>query len=227
MGPLSSQTKCNTSLRRCCHGAEVRAAFSGRSMRDCPAFGRWQPDPANRGSSGSLAINNLSGAEAQHGCSGWLQAFLCQSTGTSTALGGLSPRTGARPAPCGDGTARKRLVAGTDRRPPGPRTRAQGDLLREHLSLHLRPNGPHQELQLAPLSAAQEEQTGLSRQQAQQSCKLHRRPCFIGKTTDRGRRSQDRRPLGSRPHDVLKIRSSRPDRARTHVSRLTGHPPCQ
>ncbi len=29
----------------------------------CPAFGQWQLDPANRGSSGSPAINDLSGAE--------------------------------------------------------------------------------------------------------------------------------------------------------------------
>src|SRR5882724_8666350 len=60
---LSSQTKCNTSLRRCCHGADLQAALSGRSMRDCRAFCQWQLGPANRGSSGSLAINDLSGVE--------------------------------------------------------------------------------------------------------------------------------------------------------------------
>ena len=33
-------------------------------MRDCPAFRQWQLGPANRGSSGSLAINDFSGTEA-------------------------------------------------------------------------------------------------------------------------------------------------------------------
>jgi hypothetical protein len=38
----------HTSDWRCCHGAGLRTAFTGRSMRDCPAFGQWRLDPANR-----------------------------------------------------------------------------------------------------------------------------------------------------------------------------------
>ena len=37
-------------------------------MRDCPAFCQRQLGPANRGNSGSLAINDFSGAEAQSWC---------------------------------------------------------------------------------------------------------------------------------------------------------------
>ncbi len=40
--------------------------------------------------------------------------------------------------------------------------------------------------------------------------KLHRRPCFAGKSADRGRRSQHPGPLGSRPDDVLQIRPAVP-----------------
>src|SRR5947207_7805574 len=53
LGPLSSQTKCNTFLGRCCNGAQIPAAVIGEPMRDCPTSGRRVLDPANRGSSGS------------------------------------------------------------------------------------------------------------------------------------------------------------------------------
>src|SRR4029077_16840172 len=54
--------------------------------------------------------------------------------------------------------------------------------------------------------------------------KFHRRPDFIGRTASRCRRSRDPRPLGSRPHDVLKIRPSDPDGACAQVSSVAGHP---
>jgi hypothetical protein len=181
-------------------------------MRDCPAFWQWRLDPANRGSFGSLAINDLSGADAQSGFPGRIQAELRPATGASAALDGLSPGTGARPAPCGDGTTGPRLVSRTGRRPAGARSWAQGDLLREHLSLHLCAAQTQQRLPLAPLSAARQEQARPSRQESQ-SRKLHRRPCFLGKSASRCRRSQDGRSLGGRPDDVLKIRSGHPHRA--------------
>src|SRR6266705_3117918 len=53
LDPLSSQTKCNTLLRGCCHGPTVSAAVVGRAMHDCPASNRRALGPANRGSSGS------------------------------------------------------------------------------------------------------------------------------------------------------------------------------
>ncbi len=213
MGPLSSQTKCNTSLRRCCHGADLQAALSGRPMRDCLPFGQWQLGPANRGSSGSLAINDLSGVEPQSGRPGRLQANLCPATDASAALDGRTPRTGARPAPRGNGTPSPGLVARAGRWPIGSRTRAQGDLPRDHLPLHLCTARPHHGLQLAALLAARQEQAGLPRQEGRQPRKLHRRPCFLGKSAARGGRPQRARTLGGRPDDVLEVRPGRVDRA--------------
>src|SRR5258707_704652 len=40
MGPLSSQTKCNTFLGGCCDGTQVRTAVIGRAMRDCQTSSR-------------------------------------------------------------------------------------------------------------------------------------------------------------------------------------------
>jgi transposase, IS30 family len=65
-------------------------------MRDCPTFGQWQFDPANRGSFGSPAINDLSGADAQSGRLGRLQTELRPATDASAALVGRTPHTGAR-----------------------------------------------------------------------------------------------------------------------------------
>src|SRR5246127_4278439 len=122
-------------------------------MRDCPPFGQWQLDPANRGNSGSPAINDLSGTEAQSRQAGRLQAELCRATGASAALDGLSPRPGARPAPRGVGAPRTRLVARTGRRPARPGGWPPGDVLREALSLLLRPHHADDGGRMAPLSA--------------------------------------------------------------------------
>lgn len=84
--------------------------LAGRAMRDCQAFGQWHRDPANRGSSGSPAINDLSGVEPQLRRSGRLQTKLRPATDASAALDGRTPRTGARPAPCGVGGPWPRLV---------------------------------------------------------------------------------------------------------------------
>ncbi|MHC2434518.1 hypothetical protein ACVMB0_001893 [Bradyrhizobium sp. USDA 4451] len=193
-------------------------------MRDCPAFSQWQLGAANRGSSGSLAINDLSGAEPQFWRPGRLQTQLCPATDASAALDGRTPRTGARPAPRGLGAPWSGLVARAGRGPAGPRTRPQGDLPRDHLPLHIRPDPAHLGLQLAALSATRQEQTRLPRQEGRQSRKLHRRPCFLEQTAYRGRRSQCPRSLGSRPDDVLQIRSGDPDRARAHLAPAARHP---
>src|SRR4029450_13955009 len=95
MGPLSSQTKCNTFLERCCDGAQVRAAVIGAAMRDCPTSSRWALDPANRGSSVSRAIDNCSRGEAQRRPASRLQTKLCSGTDAGAALVGLSPRARA------------------------------------------------------------------------------------------------------------------------------------
>jgi hypothetical protein len=117
LDPPSSQTKCNTFRWRCCHGAELRTTFPGRSMRDCPAFCRWQLGPANRGSSGSLAINDLSGAEPQRRCEGGLQTQLRPAADPGTTLEGLTPGARGELASRRHGAACKRLVARADRRP--------------------------------------------------------------------------------------------------------------
>jgi hypothetical protein len=67
---------------------------------------------------------------------------------------------------------------------------------------------------MAPLSAARKEQTGLSRSKGRELCNLHRRPCFHNRTPYRGRRPQDCRPLGSRPHALLQTWPSRAHRPR-------------
>ena len=54
--------------------------------------------------------------------------------------GRATPRRGSRPAPRGVERPSPGLVARAGRRPPGHRARTQGDLLREHLPLHLCPD---------------------------------------------------------------------------------------
>jgi len=63
-GPLSSQTKCNTSLWWL-HGTSLYALLAGRPLHDCPLTGRRPFAPANRCSFGSRAIERCSGGEAQ------------------------------------------------------------------------------------------------------------------------------------------------------------------
>ena len=207
MGSLSSQTKCNTFLWRCCHGADLSAALPGRSMRDCPAFCQWQLGPANRGSSGSLGINDFSGAEAQSWCPGWVQIQLRSAADAGAALEGMPTEreAGLRAAVMSGRSAGRRSKSS----PARARAGAQGDLLREHLPLHLCPAGPYQGLSLAALSAARQEQTRLPGQEGR------RPPNFIegrfrGKPTDR----VDRMTCGhweSRSDDVRKIWSGDPD----------------
>lgn len=129
-------------------------------MRDCPPFGQWQLGPADRGSSGSLAINDLSGTDAEPRHAGRLQAWLCRAAGTGTALDGLSPGTGAWPALRGVGAAWTGLVNRAGHMPARPRLRPSGYIRREPLSLHLRSAPAHLGLQLAPLSAPRQEQAG-------------------------------------------------------------------
>src|SRR3954466_15586759 len=72
-------------------------------MRDCPPFGQWRLGRANRGSFGSAAINDLSGAEAEPWQASRLQAKLCSAADPGAALEGLSPRAGRQLAPRGLG----------------------------------------------------------------------------------------------------------------------------
>jgi hypothetical protein len=61
-------------------------------MRDCPLSSRGAVDPANRGSSGSHAIDDRSGAKAQSGQRGRLQAELCAGAGAGATLVWLASR---------------------------------------------------------------------------------------------------------------------------------------
>src|SRR4051812_25060426 len=187
-------------------------------MRDCPPFGQWQLGRANRGSFGSAAINDLSGAEAEPWQASRLQAKLCSAADPGAALEGLSPRAGRQLALRGLGRLEPRLVARTGRRPACPGTWPQGDLLREHLPLHLRPDHTHDGLHLAALSASWQEQARPPRQTRREPRKLHRGPCFAGRTACRGRRSQSPGPLGSRSDDVLQIPAGHPGCPRANLA---------
>jgi transposase, IS30 family len=104
------------------------------------------------------------------------------------------------------GPSGPRLVARAGRRTARARGRPPRDQLRKHLALHLRPDRPHQGLPPAPRPAPRQEQTRLPRQKGRQLGKLHCGRYFAVRTAPRSRRSQDPRPLGSRPHAVLQIR---------------------
>jgi len=191
-------------------------------VRDCPPSSQWVLGPANRGSSGSRAIDDLSGAETQSRRRGRLQAELRPGTSTGAALGGFPSGTAAWPAPRRFAAPRPRLVARTGRRSAGQGAPPQGHQLREHLPLRLCPDRPHQGLPLATLSAARQEQARLARPARRQLGKLHRGP--DSRVGTAACRSQPRhpRPLGSRPDDVCKIRPGRADRARAQDPRHSG-----
>ncbi len=182
-------------------------------MRDCPTSGRRVLDPANRGSSGSRAIDHLSRGKAQPRSPHRLQTKLRPGTDAGTALGGLAPRTRARAAPRRSRASRQRLVARAGRWPARSPKRPQRHQLREHLPLHLRPDRPYQRLPLAALFAARQEQARFSRPQGRQLRNPHRRPYFRGRTTGRSRRPQQPRSLGGRPHAVRQVRPSRAHRS--------------
>ena len=98
-------------------------------MRDCPTSSRWVLGPANRGSSGSLAIDDLSGAETRNrGTQVGYKPSLRSGTDAEHGAGGLSPGTGALSCAARCWSAWRRLVARADCRPARPRDRPQGDL---------------------------------------------------------------------------------------------------
>ena len=182
-------------------------------MRDCPPSSRGAVDPGNRCRSGSPAIDDFSRAEAQSR-GRRLQTNLRAAAGEGAAMGGVPPGARPHPPPHRARSARQGVVPRTGRWSSQPRSWPPGDQLREHLPLRLHPDRPHQGLSMAPLSAARKEQTGLSRSKGRELCNLHRRPCFHNRTPYRGRRPQDCRPLGSRPHALLQTWPSRAHRPR-------------
>ena len=196
-------------------------------MRDCPSSSRRALDPANRCSSGSLAIDDFSGAEAQP---------RPQSATSRSMRSRPDARRGAGRAPAWSAMrpARRRCwtrspAAG---RPSRPARRLERRAwpprhqLREHLPLHLRPDRPHQGLQLAPLSAARQEQTRAAAAAGAAVAALLSTAVSPSRTARRGRRPHDARPLGSRPHAVLELRPGRPHPARA-LTRDCCSPPCR
>ena len=134
--------------------------YSSRSKTAAalPAFKPRQLDPANRGSSGSRAIDHCSRAEAQRGRKvGYQPAYAHEQTrarrwkGSKLESDHRLRADRARPS-------RPRLVARAGRRPARPRTANASYQPRDHLPLHLRPDRPHQGLRLAALPAARQEQ---------------------------------------------------------------------
>ncbi len=187
-GSLSSQTKCNTFLERCCDGTQVRAAVIGGPIGDCQTSRRWLFGPANRGSSGSLAIVDLSGAESATAAatSATNQVTLEEQTRARRWAGSRLERDGALRGAVLERLARgwsPEQIAGRLAREAG----AQSDQLREHLPLRLRPDRPPQGLQLASLPAARQEQEGVPRAGEAEARKLHQRPYFADLTPSRRR----------------------------------------
>ena len=153
----------NTSLGRCCHGTQLRSALIGRPVRDCPASSRWSLDPANRGSSGSRAIDDLSRAEAQQRPSASVTNPPMPSSRHRRGAG-RAPAWNASPTCAAPSSERLAKAGRPNRSPAGSRARPVArHQLREHLPLHLRPDRPHQGLSLAVLPAPRQEQARLPR----------------------------------------------------------------
>ena len=149
-------------------------------LRDCPTSRRWLFGPANRGSSGSLAIVDLSGAEAQQRQPRRLQTKLRSGTDAGAALGGVSPRTRRRPARALSSSVwpegwSPEQIAGRLAREAGHRVISYESIYRFVYAQIARTQG----LQLASLPAARQEQDGGSAgRQRRKLRKLHRRPYF-------------------------------------------------
>ena len=125
---MSSQTKCNTLLARCCDGNEVRTAVIGGPVPDCRTSRPRPLGPANRARSGSRAVDGGSGTEAQQRPHGRLQAHLCQRTGAGAAPS-KSPDVW-RKKPANPSSATKPSTASSTRRLPEPRTTAGASISR-------------------------------------------------------------------------------------------------
>ena len=128
-------------------GKHYRHLALEERCHDCPPSPSRPVDPPDRGSSGSLAIEHLSRAEAQPWPPGRLQARLRPGTGRGgPPLEGLAPGAQCRAARPRSRIACKRgwspeQVAGWLEPPASFATRRQ---LRDHLPLHLCPDPPHQ-----------------------------------------------------------------------------------
>ena len=127
-----------------------------------PVFAKRAVAPANRGSSGSLAIDDLSRAEAQQRRQvGYKPGYAQQ----QTRRGAGRDRAWNVTTSCAPPSSSGSQAAGRPSRSPAgwPDSAARSIILRKHLSLHLRPDPPHQGLPLAALSAPRQEQTWLPR----------------------------------------------------------------
>ena len=110
-------------------GVAMGQSYAQLSLEDRCEIARLQAagllDPANRGSSGSRAIDDCSRAEAQQRRDGRLPTGLRPRTGKGAALVWLAARARPRPAPTPSSTGLKTgLVARAGRRPPRARRRA-------------------------------------------------------------------------------------------------------
>ena len=195
--------------------ASTMGTSAWKSAARLPVFSKPAIDPPDRDSSGSLAIEHLSRAEAQPGPPGRLQAGLCRGAGDGPPLEGLAPGTrcrAARPRPRwpGRGWSPSRSLAGSSAKGSNRRQ------LRDHLPLHLRPDPPHQRRGLAQLPAQGQVQARPARQ-ARLPRQLHQRP-YSHCPAPRGRpAAPDLRPLGSRSHALRRARPGHPGGPRTQV----------
>ena len=112
---LDSQTKCTTRVR---WRYGIPTHRHRGTLRDCPPTPRGAPDPGNRCSSGSLAIDDLSRDQPQRDERGRIQSRQGGREGAGAAVGRLPPRprrppARGRPAPHGVG----RVAAASGRAP--------------------------------------------------------------------------------------------------------------
>ena len=132
-----------------------------------------------------------------------------QEQARARALARLAAGARRGPARAGAERAGARALAAAGLGPAGARGRPGGDLAREHLPLHLRPDLARQAEpsgRLAPLSVAGQGEARLARSQGRQLGRPHSAAAALERASGRRRRPPPGRPLGGRP-DALFGRS--------------------
>ena len=148
-----------------------------------------------------------------------------QGAGPGAALARLAAGARRGPARAGAERAGARALAAAGLGPAGARGRPGGDLAREHLPLHLRPDLARQAEpsgRLAPLSAAGQGEARLARSQGRQLGRPHSAAAALERASGRRRRPPPGRPLGGRPDALRTLRSGPLDAARAPLTAAAG-----
>ena len=187
---LSSGANWDSSWR-CGHGTGLRPAQLGGALRDRPTPGRRLLGAADRSGSGSLAVDDRGGVEAQRG--GGRRLRPGRGPVPQPGAAQARPEAGARrrAARAGAGAARPGALAAAGRGPAAPRSGPHGDLPRSDLRVHLRPDQTHQGLPLAAAVAAGAQPPAAPRRAGPaQLGRLHQAAPPARRAPRRGRRAQ-------------------------------------